>query len=313
MSAQVPAPAPEPGAEAITADLASQLLAAVNALTVSVKETQSSVEETKSVATSQGATLSELTANLTSTVSAVASLSATVANLQTQPAAGSAEKKEEDPADLLPYVPYFDARDENPHAERPRGVTDRPQLYPLTEAASPTYGYLRKKKNAAYHELATTACLLSYKWDSNFYLEHKLLGPIKALLAADGSTLSTDLSLGLDAYLNSVKEQYSIANRRKNLLELRARIESDSPQFTPSDADRKLWESMGKSIGGWEQNLGIDSSIDPLFRKLLEDYHKDAHKEQLKALAKSSASGAPRKKGGPKKDPSGGAAQGGGD
>ena len=65
MSAQVPAPAPEPGAEAITADLASQLLAAVNALTVSVKETQSSVEETKSVATSQGATLSELTANLT--------------------------------------------------------------------------------------------------------------------------------------------------------------------------------------------------------------------------------------------------------
>ena len=70
---------------------------------------------------------------------------------------------------------------------------------------------------------------------------------------------------------------------------------------------------MGKSIGGWEQNLGIDSSIDPLFRKLLEDYHKDAHKEQLKALAKSSASGAPRKKGGPKKDPSGGATQGGGD
>ena len=56
MSAQVPAPAPEPGAEAITADLA---------LTVSVKEAQSSVEETKSVATSQGATLSELTANLT--------------------------------------------------------------------------------------------------------------------------------------------------------------------------------------------------------------------------------------------------------
>ena len=87
--------------------------------------------------------------------------------------------------------------------------------------------------------MATTACLLSYKWDSNFYLEQKLLGPIKELMAADGSELSQDLSLGLDAYLNSVKEQYSIANRRKNLLELRARIESDSPQFTPSDADRK--------------------------------------------------------------------------
>jgi hypothetical protein len=307
MSEPAPAPAPALGAETITADVASQLLAAVTALTTSVKETQDSVEETKKAQQTQENTLTTLTSNLTQAVGTIAALTGSVTQLQNQPAAG-AKKEEENPADLLPYVPYFDARDENPHAERPHGVTDRPQLYALNEAASPTYSYLRKKKNAAYHELGTTAPLLSYQWDSNFYFKEKLLGPLKELLAADGSELSKDLDFGLDAYLNSIEEQYAIANRRKNLLELRARIESDSPQFTPSDADKKLWESMSKAIGGWEQNLGVDSSIDPMFRKLLEEYHKTAHNEQIKALAKSGAGASKRPaRNSPKKTPGSGA------
>ena len=297
MSASEPAPAPEPEAENIGVDVASALLAAVQDLTASVKETRAEQP-------TQGAALNTLSASLAQVVGAVATLNGSVATLQAAPAGAAAEKKEEDPRDLLPYVPYFDARDENPHPERPRGISDRPQLYQLTEATSPTYGYLRKKKNAAYHELATTACILSYSWDSNFYFKEKQLEPVKTLLLAEGSEHAKDLSFGLEAYANSISEQYALLNRRKNLVELRARIESDSPTFTPSEADRKLWESMSKSIGGWEANLGVDASIDPLFRRALETYHKDKHAAEIKALAKSGASGSTKPpKRTPKKNP----------
>eukprot|EP01050_Picozoa_sp_SAG11_P008456 SAG11_NODE_747_length_7366_cov_7.215632_6_plen_213_part_00 len=159
MSASEPAPAPEPEAEHISADVATALLAAVQDLTASVKETRAEQQ-------TQGTALNTLSASLAQVVGAVATLNGSVGALQAAPAGAVAEKKEEDPRDILPYVPYFDARDENPHPEWPRGISDRPQLYQLTKATSPTYGYLRKKKNAAYHELATTACILSYAWDS---------------------------------------------------------------------------------------------------------------------------------------------------
>eukprot|EP01050_Picozoa_sp_SAG11_P001620 SAG11_NODE_73_length_18072_cov_8.670005_12_plen_304_part_00 len=299
MSGQ-PAPEPESGAEVSNADL----LAALQGLSANVAEV-------KTITDAHGTAIQNLTANFNLSVTAVNALQASVTQLKAGGGAAASPASEEaaDPADLLPYVPHFDARDENPHPERPRGVSDKPQLFELNAAASTTYGYLRKRKNAAYHELATLAPVLSYAWDSNFYLKEKLLPHLYSLLDADGSDLSGEVKLGLEALLNSQATQYEILNRRKNLLELRARIESDSPQFTPSDADRKLWEAMAKSIGGWENNLGIDASIDPLFKRLLERYHKDVHESTLKALAKTSAQGQAKPKGRtPKKSPSGAAA-----
>eukprot|EP01050_Picozoa_sp_SAG11_P016744 SAG11_NODE_2323_length_3523_cov_5.707652_5_plen_211_part_00 len=51
------------------------------------------------------------------------------------------------------------------HQVRPNGVTDKPQLYPLKEGGDEVYRYLFSKKSAAYHEIGTLACALSYFWD----------------------------------------------------------------------------------------------------------------------------------------------------
>ena len=64
-----------------------------------------------------------------------------------------------DPDDALDYVPYYEGRGLNPHQVRPQGIPDKPQLWPLNEG-SEVYKYLFGKKNAAYHEIGTLACLL---------------------------------------------------------------------------------------------------------------------------------------------------------
>eukprot|EP01050_Picozoa_sp_SAG11_P005898 SAG11_NODE_434_length_9506_cov_5.089295_3_plen_236_part_00 len=76
-----------------------------------------------------------------------------------------------DPDDELDYVPYYEGRGLNPHQVRPNGVSDKPQLYPLKEGGYEVYKYLFGKKNAAYHEIGTLACALSYFWDALHLLE----------------------------------------------------------------------------------------------------------------------------------------------
>eukprot|EP01052_Picozoa_sp_SAG31_P056161 SAG31_NODE_15920_length_730_cov_2.666139_1_plen_167_part_10 len=143
------------------------------------------------------------------------------------------------------------------------------------------YDHLRAKKSAAYHEVGTLAPVLSYQWDAIFFFED-WLPELKRLCQSNA-----DAILALDALLNSLKGTYGILNRRRNLLELRAKVESDSPSLQPTEFDKKLFETLSAKIGGFERDYGLDGDIDPLFKKILQDFQADAHSAKLKSLAKS--------------------------
>ena len=111
--------------------------------------------------------------------------------------------KDVDPDDELDYVPYYEGRGLNPHQVRPQGVTDKPQLYPLKDGYA-VYKYLFDKKNAAYHEIGTLACALSYFWDSIH-----LLDSWKDKFAECGDE---NAPLAVEALVNSLNGIYGLLN-----------------------------------------------------------------------------------------------------
>eukprot|EP01052_Picozoa_sp_SAG31_P007511 SAG31_NODE_358_length_17033_cov_11.747077_10_plen_154_part_00 len=149
-------PATEDGA-ASPAATNSDILAALNSIAVGLATVQNQQ-------VTQATALADLQAQASLTAAAATGLSArltVVENGSPAKTAATEEKKDEDPADKLDYVPYFDGREENPFPLRPRGVSDRPQLYPLGHGDA-VYDHLRKKQNAAYHELGTLEPALSF-------------------------------------------------------------------------------------------------------------------------------------------------------
>ena len=113
------------------------------------------------------AKLELLTGQINLVVNATNTNAEGLAKLQAFVAASKTADPAADPADLLDWPPHFGGRDENPFPTRPRGVTDRPQLFKLDQL-SPVYDYLRKKGSAAYHEIGTDVPILSYLWDALF-------------------------------------------------------------------------------------------------------------------------------------------------
>eukprot|EP01052_Picozoa_sp_SAG31_P042138 SAG31_NODE_6596_length_1957_cov_1.726588_2_plen_139_part_00 len=75
----------------------------------------------------QATALADLQAQASLTVAAATGLSARLTAVENgeKKVAAPEEKKDEDSADKLDYVPYFDGREENPFTLRPRGVSDR--------------------------------------------------------------------------------------------------------------------------------------------------------------------------------------------
>ena len=210
-----------------------------------------------------------------------------------------------DPEDLLDYVPYHEGRDLNPHAPRPQGTEDKPQLYRLRGLGYEVYDFLRTKKNAAYHELGTSACALSYFWDALHFFD---------AWAADFKKCGVEgAELAVDALGNSLHAIYGLYNRRKNLLELRTTCESESPSLQPTEYQKKLFDYMSRELDGFANNHGLDSSIDPFFKKILVKFDTDANAAMLKELSKGAGQAAAKPaKPKPHKPKGGGAAGGGG-
>eukprot|EP01052_Picozoa_sp_SAG31_P025814 SAG31_NODE_2289_length_6000_cov_3.020336_1_plen_193_part_00 len=141
----------------------NDILAALNSINSGLAAVRAKQDE-------QEVALTDLRSQASLTAAATTGLSARLTAVESGTVAKPADTKDEDPEEALDYVPYFDGREENPYPLRPRGVTDRPQLYPLGHG-DPVYDHLRKKQNAAYHELGTLEPALSYFWDSNFFFD----------------------------------------------------------------------------------------------------------------------------------------------
>ena len=112
------------------------VLSTLQTLTASLGQLANTGQQTQN-------SVAHLESSVTLTANACNALADKVSALQTQVDAGVASSKKDapvDPEDLLPYAPHFSARNENPHHERPRGVTDKPQLYALS--AHPVYDHL---------------------------------------------------------------------------------------------------------------------------------------------------------------------------
>jgi hypothetical protein len=221
---------------------------------------------------------------------ALTALEARLLALETKTAAAAKAAKTKaadvDPDDELDYVPYYEGRGLNPHQVRPQGVTDKPQLYPLKEQGYEVYKYLFGKKNAAYHEIGTLACALSYFWDSLH-----LLDSWKEKFGACGDPNAV---LAVEALDNSLKGVYGLLNRRKNLVELRATCESNSPKLQPTDQEKKLFEYLSKQLDGFANNHGLDSSIDPYFKAIILKFEKESSDAALKQLTKDAGAASVR-------------------
>ena len=209
---------------------------------------------------------------------AVTALEARLLALEAKAVAQTKKTADVDPDDSLDYVPYYEGRGLNPHQVRPQGVTDKPQLYPLKEQGYEVYKYLFSKKNAAYHEIGTLACALSYFWDARHLLESW----------ADKFAECGDENapLAVMALVNSLDGIYGLLNRRKNLVELRATRESNSPKLQPTDQEKKLFEYLSKELAGFANNHGLDSSIDPYFKAIIRKFETEASSAAFKQIAK---------------------------
>ena len=227
-------------------------------------------------------------------------LEARLAELEAKVAATSAAKKAEaeveDPADLLDYVPYHEGRGLNPHPVRPNGVTDKPQLYRL-KGLYEVYDFLFKNRKAAYHEFGTLAPVLSYLWDLQHFFE--------AWSPEFAKSADPEAPLAIEAIQNSLSEVYGLLNRRKNILEIRAVCESQSPNFQPTAEQRKLFDYLSAKCEGFSNNHGLDASIDPLFKSIILKFEKEAQSAAFKEMSKSAgairAGGATPSKPKPKK------------
>jgi hypothetical protein len=181
-----------------------------------------------------------------------------------------------DPDDTLDYVPNYEGRGLNPHQVRPQGVTDKPQLYPLREQGYEVYRYLFSKKNAAYHEIGTLACALSCFWDARHLLES---WADKFAECGDENAPLTVMAL-----VNSLDGIYGLLNRRKNLVELRATRESNSPKLQPTEQEKKLFDYLTNQLDGFATNHGLDSSIDPYFKAVLRKFEDEASSSAVRHL-----------------------------
>ena len=212
----------------------------------------------------------------------VTALEARLLALEAKAVAQTKKAADVDPDDSLDYVPYYEGRGLNPHQVRPQGVTDKPQLYPLKEQGYEVYKYLFSKKNVAYHEIGTLACALSYFWDAWHLLS--------SWAEKFGECGDEKAPLAVTALVNSLDGIYGLLNRRKNLVELRATCESNSPKLQPTEQEKKLFDYLTKQLDGFSTNHGLDSSIDPYFKAVLRKFEDEAPSAHFKQLAKEASS-----------------------
>jgi len=86
--------------------------------------------------------------------------------------------------------------------------------------------------------------------------------------------------------VNSLSGVYGLLNRRKNLVELRATCESNSPKLQATEQEKKLFDYLSKELAGFANNHGLDSSIDPYFKAVILKFESESSTAALKQLTK---------------------------
>eukprot|EP01050_Picozoa_sp_SAG11_P016743 SAG11_NODE_2323_length_3523_cov_5.707652_4_plen_203_part_00 len=87
----------------------------------------------------------------------------------------------------------------------------------------------------------------------------------------------------MEALNNSLQGVYSLLNRRKNLVELRATCESNSPKLQPTEQQKKLFEYLTRKLDGFANNHGLVSSIDLYFKQVLRQFESESQSAAFKA------------------------------
>jgi hypothetical protein len=177
----------------------------------------------------------------------------------------STSKKTKDEGPWAPHYP-----ESNPHAPRPKTVSDEPQLYDL--AQSPTYALLEAKVSSFKYEFRTVEPVLSYLSDSKALLEEVLPTVADALNSKRSKPLDGDTapsaedqtidsaSWSIAALRNSLEKTYKLLAQRADYIRLKVKFDNQPGGITL--AERALLQHLEIKFYGMADGLSlVDSDI----------------------------------------------------
>ena len=194
-------------------------------------------------------------------------------------------------ADTRVFAPRYDdasASLVNPHRPAPpRDLGDKPRIFPLKEGACPVHDVLRKKKSQAYHEFGVLHPLCYYLFNLQSFLKET----VTAISAtATGEEVRRE---ACEAIINTVDEVYAILLRRLNLVELRTRTQYSELEST--EEDEALLSFLDEKIAGLRSGWGLDSAIDPVFKKYAKRFHEKSFNSRLTQRSKQTGEAAAKR------------------
>ena len=112
------------------------------------------------------------------------------------------------------------------------------------------------KRSQTFYEYSLLHCTLSFFWDNNAYLSE---------IAADLSAGSARKTQQVATVVNANRELYGVFLRRKNLIELRCRV--NFPDLAHSDEDETILRQIERKLARF---MAEDGDIDVLDASIAE-------------------------------------------
>ena len=167
---------------------------------------------------------------------------------------------------------------------RDRLVSECPHIFKIKDVQNEYVKVLRERKGQTYHEYLVLACVTSYYWDVNAYVDE-----VEATLVAGGTAEEQKHKAQIvDVLKNHHREQYGILNRRKYNIELRTRVNFKELE---SDAeDDSIIAEIERRCAGFRKGEADMEEIDPHIRRWIKEFRKKTDRATLTAVAKSAAS-----------------------
>ena len=198
------------------------------------------------------------------------------------------EDKDEDAPPSGPWPPYINdvtRPDCTPFQPfRPPGTPSHPHVYPVAQG-NLYYKALSKKKSATFYEYSHLWTQLDYQFDRLQTWERLL-----PCLLAQRDELDTqdarDYYQAQLAIYNSDLQQYQVWNRRRNMVELRCRVNFAEIDSLPGDARilAALELRSEHNMRGFSNHPGLD----PEYKKYIAAFEKKSAAAELTAHAKAS-------------------------
>ena len=143
------------------------------------------------------------------------------------------------------------------------------------------YKALHKRKTAAYHEYQYMITQLDFAWDRLALFKEILPHLDHAVRSHDARAAheTAELRQHLQAVYNSDQECYNVLNRRRNILELRCRVNFVEIESQPHDND--ILRAIEAKSAGFLKGYGNSAAIDPLFKKWINAFDTAANKAEV--------------------------------